>query len=85
MELPLAAVYWFTQLLGATIAALALRFIFPSQANLDGSMPQVNDAIELGPAVLTEAILTFSSSGSSSRRLPIPAAPSSRSRGSRSG
>jgi MIP family channel proteins len=59
MELPLAAVYWFTQLLAATIAALALRFIFPSQANLDGGVPQVNEAIDLGPAVLTEAILTF--------------------------
>jgi aquaporin Z len=59
MELPLAAVYWFTQLLAATIAALALRFIFPSQANLDGGVPQVNEAVDLGPAVLTEAILTF--------------------------
>jgi aquaporin TIP len=59
MELPLAAVYWFTQLLAATVGALALRFIFPDQANLDTGVPVVNEAIGLGPAVLTEGILTF--------------------------
>ena len=59
MEVQLACVYWITQLFAATIAALALRFIFPSQANLDNGVPQVNQAVDLGPAVLTEAILTF--------------------------
>lgn len=59
MEVPLACVYWITQLFAATVGALALRFIFPDRANLDNGVPVVNEAIGLGPAVLTEAILTF--------------------------
>ena len=59
MELPLAAVYWVTQLLAATVGALALRVILPDAASLDNGVPVVNEAIGLGPAVLTEAILTF--------------------------
>jgi len=59
MDLPLAAVYWFTQLLAATVGALALRVVFPDAANLDNGVPVVNDAVGLGPAVLAEAILTF--------------------------
>jgi len=59
MELPFAAVYWVTQLLAATVGALALRVILPDAASLDNGVPVVNEAIGLGPAVLTEAILTF--------------------------
>ena len=59
MELPLAAVYWVSQLLAAVLAALALRVVYPDAANLDTGVPQVNDAVGLGPGVLAEAILTF--------------------------
>ena len=59
MELPLAAVYWVTQLLAAIVASLSLRVIFPDAANLDNGVPVVNEAIGVGPALLTEAILTF--------------------------
>ena len=59
MELPLAVVYWVTQLVAGIVGALALSFIFPNQANLDSGVPVVNEAVGLGPAVLTEAILTF--------------------------
>lgn len=59
MELPLAGVYWVTQLLAATVGALALRVVYPEAANLDTGVPQVNDAVGLGPGVLVEAILTF--------------------------
>ena len=59
MELPLAAVYWVTQLLAGIVASLALSFVFPNQANLDNGVPVVNEAVGLGPAVLAEAILTF--------------------------
>ena len=59
MALPLAAVYWVTQLLAAVVAALALRAVFPDVANLDGGVPTVNDAVGSGSGVLVEAILTF--------------------------
>jgi MIP family channel proteins len=55
----LAAVYWGAQLLGATLGALALRGLFPEEANLDNGVPVVNDAISVGAAVGLEAILTF--------------------------
>jgi aquaporin Z len=59
MELPLAAVYWVTQLLAGVVGALALRAIYPAEANLDAGVPRVNGAIGSGAGVLTEAILTF--------------------------
>ena len=59
MDLPLAAVYWVTQIVAGILGALALRVILPDAADLDNGVPQVNEAIDLGPAVLTEAILTF--------------------------
>ena len=55
----LAAVYWGAQLLGATVGALALRGLFPDEANLDNGVPVVNDAVSVGAAVGIEAILTF--------------------------
>jgi MIP family channel proteins len=59
IELPLAAVYWFAQLLAATVASLALTYVFPNAVNLDSGVPQVNEAVGLGPGVLAEAIFTF--------------------------
>jgi aquaporin TIP len=55
----LAGVYWAAQLAGALVAALALKAVYPSEANLDAGVPAVNDAIGNGSAVLAEAILTF--------------------------
>ena len=55
----LAAVYWGAQLLGGALGALALRGLFPDEANLDNGVPVVNDAISAGAAVGLEAILTF--------------------------
>ena len=55
----LAALYWLAQLAGATLAALALRGLFPSEANLDAGVPVVNPTINAGQAVAIEALLTF--------------------------
>jgi aquaporin TIP len=55
----LAAVYWAAQLTGATLGALTLRGLFPSEANLDSGVPVVNDVMGAGAAVGLEAILTF--------------------------
>jgi aquaporin TIP len=55
----LAAVYWGAQLAGATVGALALRGLFPGEANLDNGVPVVNDVVSAGAAVGIEAILTF--------------------------
>jgi aquaporin TIP len=55
----LALVYWVAQLAGATVAALALRAVFPDEANLDTGVPVVADVVGSGGALLLEAILTF--------------------------
>jgi aquaporin TIP len=59
MEPVLAAVYIVTQLFASVVAALALRVVFPNEADLGGGVPRVNDAVNLGSAVLVEGILTF--------------------------
>jgi aquaporin TIP len=59
MEPVLAAVYIFTQLFASVVAALALRAVFPNEADLGGGVPRVNEAVNLGSAVLVEGILTF--------------------------
>jgi aquaporin Z len=59
MDVALAAAYWVSQLVAAIVAALALRVVFPDEANLDGGVPQVNSAVGAGAGVLAEAILTF--------------------------
>ena len=56
----LGLVYWVAQLAGATLAALLLRWIFPA-ASRDATnlgAPAVN-MIDIGPALVVEAILTF--------------------------
>jgi aquaporin TIP len=55
----LAAVYWLAQLSGAVLGALALRVLFPSEANLDAGVPVVNQTINAGQGVAIEALLTF--------------------------
>lgn len=56
----LGLAYWFVQLAGAALAALLLKWIFPT-ANTDATnigAPAVN-TIDLGPALVVEAMLTF--------------------------
>lgn len=55
----LAAFYWAAQLTAAVLAAVALRVVFPSEANLDTGVPVVNDVVGSGSGLLLEAILTF--------------------------
>jgi aquaporin TIP len=55
----LAVIYWVAQLAGATVAALALRAVFPDEANLDSGVPTVNEVVGSGSGLLLEAILTF--------------------------
>ena len=55
----LAAVYWLAQLAGGVLGALALRALFPGEANLDQGVPVVNETIGAGAGVALEALLTF--------------------------
>jgi aquaporin TIP len=57
----LAGAYWFSQLLGATIAALLLKWIYPGaavdQAKL--GVPVLNSQISVGAGFAVEVLLTF--------------------------
>ncbi len=55
----LGGVYIVTQLAAASVAALAVRAIFPDVANLDSGVPTVNNAVDPIAAAGLEAILTF--------------------------
>jgi aquaporin TIP len=55
----LAVVYWLAQLVGGVLGALALRALFPSEANLDQGVPVVNETISVGAGLGVEALLTF--------------------------
>ena len=55
----LALVYWFSQLAGAVLGALALRATFPDEVNLDSGVPVLNSTIGAGSGVVLEAIMTF--------------------------
>ena len=55
----LAALYWLAQIAGAVLGALALRALFPSEANLETGVPVVNPAINDLQGVAIEALLTF--------------------------
>jgi aquaporin TIP len=55
----LAAVYWLAQLAGAVLGALAVRALFPGEANLDAGVPVVNATINVGQGLAIEALLTF--------------------------
>ena len=55
----LAALYWLAQIAGAVLGALALRALFPSEANLETGVPVVNPAINDLRGVAIEALLTF--------------------------
>lgn len=55
----LAGAYVVAQLLGATLAALALRALYPDGADLEGGVPVPGGGVETGAAIGIEAILTF--------------------------
>ena len=57
----LAVVYWIAQLVGATLAALLLRWMFPDRA-VDGAKlgaPVLNPAIAVAPGLVLEIVMTF--------------------------
>ena len=55
----LAAVYLAAQLVGATLAALALRLTYPSVDELERGVPLLGDGVDIGSGMAIEAILTF--------------------------
>ena len=59
MEPTLAGAYVVAQLLGATVAALALRVLLPERLDLDAGVPQLGDGVGVGAGMGIEAILTF--------------------------
>src|SRR5436309_785608 len=61
ISLRLAFVYWVSQLLGATVAAVALLGVFPAAEwqTYHLGTPALGPAVGWGTAILVEAILTF--------------------------
>jgi aquaporin TIP len=55
----LAGAYVGAQLLGATVAALALRVLYPDGLDLDAGVPQLGAGVSAGAGMGIEAILTF--------------------------
>ncbi len=54
-----AVVHWCAQLLGAVIAALLLRVVFPDAADLSGGVPTLNSSMSTFGGLVLEAVLTF--------------------------
>ena len=54
-----AVIHWCAQLLGAVIAALMLRVVFPDAADLSGGVPVLNSSMGTFGGLVLEAILTF--------------------------
>ena len=59
IEPALAVFYWVAQLAGAILGGLALRALFPSEANLVTGVPVVNPTINTFQGLVLEALLTF--------------------------
>src|SRR2546421_5412292 len=61
ISLRLSIVYWVSQLLGATVAAVALLGVFPAAEwqTYHLGTPALGPAVGWGTAILVEAILTF--------------------------
>jgi MIP family channel proteins len=55
----LALAYWLVQLAGAALAALLLKWIFPSAQEATLGAPALGPDIELGAGLVVEAVLTF--------------------------
>jgi aquaporin TIP len=54
-----AAVYWLAQFSGAVLGAVALRALFPGEANLDAGVPVLSPTIDSAAGIGIEALLTF--------------------------
>jgi aquaporin TIP len=59
ITLPLAGVYWISQLAGAVLAALLLKWALPGTILTNVGAPAIDPSIENGEAVVIEAVLTF--------------------------
>jgi aquaporin TIP len=59
LSVVLGLVYWFVQLGGAVLAALLLKWIFPSDQQATLGAPALGPGIEVGAGLVVEAILTF--------------------------
>ncbi|HYZ20488.1 MAG TPA: MIP family channel protein [Gaiellaceae bacterium] len=55
----LGVVYWLVQLGGAALAALLLKWIFPADTEAALGAPARGGGIDVGPALVVEAVLTF--------------------------
>jgi aquaporin TIP len=57
----LAGAYWIAQLLGATLAALILKWIYPDRFVEAGKLgaPALNDQIAVAPGFVLEVVMTF--------------------------
>jgi aquaporin TIP len=57
----LAGAYWAAQFLGATLAALILKWIYPDQVVEASKLgaPVLNDRIGVAPGLVLEAVMTF--------------------------
>lgn len=59
LSVVLALAYWVVQLLGAVLAALLLKWIFPEGEEASLGAPALGANIEVGAGLVVEAILTF--------------------------
>jgi aquaporin TIP len=61
MAASLAVVYWVVQLLGATLAALLLKWVLPGSAvdGIHNGAPSLQNGLNGGEGVVVEAVLTF--------------------------
>jgi MIP family channel proteins len=55
----LGLLYWVVQLGGAVLAALLLKWIFPTDQQATLGSPALGPGIDVGPGLVIEAILTF--------------------------
>jgi aquaporin TIP len=59
LSVVLGLVYWVVQLGGAVLAALLLKWIFPSAQEATLGAPTLGPGIEVGAGLVVEAVLTF--------------------------
>jgi aquaporin TIP len=59
LSIVLGLVYWVVQLGGAVLAALLLKWIFPSNQEAALGAPALGPGIETGAGLVVEAVLTF--------------------------
>ena len=59
LSLVLAVAYWIVQFAGAALAALLLKWVFPTAQEATLGTPALGADIELGAGLVIEAVLTF--------------------------